>query len=394
VTGDFIMNVLQPQEPSLSNPDHRLRLWPLPVILLSAGGVLWGLQSGTFSLTTRPSADFIYIIWSFQAIIFVWLMFLSRLGPIARVKWLLTILAIQLCLYLTIGVDGYAGDGRAILAWRWSVTPEERLAISLRDRRTVENRDQRSVDLKTTTPLDSPAFRGRDRLGIVQRVRLARNWEVAAPKQLWRHPIGRGWSSFAVVGNYCVTQEQRSEDEVVACYELKTGRESWTHRDPARFFEVSGDGGPRATPTIHHGRVYTLGATGILNCLDGATGKRIWSVDVLKSNNVSNRLFGMVGSPLVIDEMVIVSPGAKQSSLVAYDIEDGRKLWGGGSAEASYSSPQFAELAGRRQILNFNGEGLFAHAVTDGHVLWSYPWVSNPTEKNNVCHPVIRSGWR
>jgi outer membrane protein assembly factor BamB len=169
---------------------------------------------------------------------------------------------------------------------------------------------------------------------------------------------------------------------------LKTGRECWAHRDRAQFFEITGGGGPRATPTIHHGRVYSLGATGILNCMDGATGKRIWSVEILKGNDVSNRLFGMVGSPLVIDDMVIVSPGAKKSSLVAYHIEDGRKLWGGGNAEASYSSPQFAELAGRRQILNFNGEGLFAHDTTNGRVLWNYPWVSNPAEKNNVCQPV------
>jgi hypothetical protein len=176
------MSNLQQYETSMSNTGNRLRLWPLPIILFSAGGVLWGLQSGKFSLTGRPSADFIYIIWLFQTAVFVWLMFLLRLGPIARVKWLLAILSIQLCSYLTIGVDGYAGDGRAILTWRWSTTPEERFATSLRDRRTVDKLDRHIVDLTTTATSDSPAFRGRDRSGIVHGVRLAQNWDVLPPQ--------------------------------------------------------------------------------------------------------------------------------------------------------------------------------------------------------------------
>jgi outer membrane protein assembly factor BamB len=247
------------------------------------------------------------------------------------------------------------------------------------------------VDLKSTTLVDYPAFRGRDRSGIVRGVRLARNWDQIPPRQLWRQPIGRGWSSFAVVGEYCVTQEQRGEHETVVCYALKTGRECWVHQDLANFYEMTGGGGPRATPTIHNGRVYSLGATGILNCLDGSTGRRIWSVNILKQNQVENRLFGMVGSPLLIDGKVIVSPGAKGNSLVAYDQQDGKKLWGAGDAGASYSAPQLCRLAGRRQILNFNAEGLFAHGLDNGELLWSIPWISHTEERNNVCQPVAHS---
>ncbi len=365
--------------------------WPGVCILSFTCCTLILLQTAVFSFTSRPSVDAIYVVWAFQAAIFVWLLVFSRMNQSQRVRILAAILSIETCAYLAVRVDGYTGDGRFIFSSRWSPSPDERFEVARRGRPSFTPTEGQEVDLNTTTLLDVPAFRGSDRSGIVRGIRLARNWERVPPRQLWRQPIGGGWSSFAVVGDHCVTQEQRGEYETVVCYELKTGRECWAHRDLASFYEVTGGGGPRATPTIHYGRVYSLGATGILNCLDGSTGRRIWSVNILEENRVENRLFGMAGSPLLIDGMVIVSPGAKGNSLVAYDQQNGRKLWGGGDAPAAYSAPQSCQLAGRRQILNFNAEGLFAHALDDGRVLWSTTWISNPEERNNVCQPVVLS---
>src|SRR5262249_55775494 len=148
-----------------------------------------------------------------------------------------------------------------------------------------------------------------------------------------------GWSSFAIVGNSAFTQEQRDDDECVTCYRLSDGTPIWVHKDTTRFDKTLGGPGPRATPTIAEGRVYAVGATGMLNCLDAATGQRIWNVNILVDNQAENIAHGVCGSPLVVDDLVIVNPtGANGISLVAYDRNSGRRVWQGGKDRASYGS--------------------------------------------------------
>lgn len=365
-----------------------VRCFPAAMLLLLGFLTLSIIQTTEFSISGYPTRDYTWIIGITELAVYVWIRGFARVSLRRQITALVILYGIQLCPYLAVRIDGFMGDGRPMLVWRWTPAIDQKWQ---NDRRNENEHAVVTADLVTTTAFDYPSFRGIDRTGNVPAVRLAREW-TQPPQELWRRPVGLGWSSFAVVGNYCVTQEQRGDDETVVCYELHSGREVWNHADLACFDEVTGGKGPRATPTIHGGRVFALGATGILNCLEGSNGRRIWSMNILADNDVENALFGMSGSPLVVNGIVVVSPGGKGMSLAGYDQLTGTRVWAGGDAEASYTSPHYADFGGSPQILSFNAEGLFGHAVDSGKVLWSYPWVSNPTEKNNVCQPVVLPG--
>jgi outer membrane protein assembly factor BamB len=194
-----------------------------------------------------------------------------------------------------------------------------------------------------------------------------------------------------VAGAWAVTQEQHGEDEAVVGYELRSGRARWRHVDRAHYQTVM-QVRPRATPTIHEDRVFTLGATGILNALDLRTGKRLWSRDILKDNGAESPSWGKSCSPLVLGGLVIVSAGGGGGkSLVAYDRESGAPVWAGGNDASGYGSAMLAELAGRKQLLIFNQKSVAAHDPGTGAVLWEHAW---PGEQPNVSQPLPLSADR
>jgi outer membrane protein assembly factor BamB len=188
---------------------------------------------------------------------------------------------------------------------------------------------------------------------------------------MWRRPIGPGWSSFAVSGDRLYTQEQRGDDEIVACYRVSTGEPVWRHSDRLRFWESEGGAGPRGTPTLANGRVYAFGATGVLNALDEATGRVLWSRDVAADAKRKIPDWGFASSPLVIDDVVIV---AAAGTLVGYDAATGNRRWSGPSYGGSYSSPHRATIAGVDQVVLLGGPGAISVSPVDGSVLWKHEW--------------------
>jgi hypothetical protein len=192
--------------------------------------------------------------------------------------------------------------------------------------------------------------------------------------QLWRRPVGPGWSSFAVNGDLVYTQEQRGENEIVSCYKATTGQPVWTHQDAARFFEANAGAGPRATPTLSNGRVYTFGATGILNALDANNGAVIWSRNVATETKTEIPFWGFSSSPLVIGDMVVI---AASGQLVAYDAAAGNRRWLGPARGGSYSSPHLVTIDGVAQVLLVSGAGVTSVSVADGKQLWEHNWSSN-----------------
>ena len=206
---------------------------------------------------------------------------------------------------------------------------------------------------------------------MVHGARIASDWSHSPPVALWRRAIGPGWSSLAVSGDRFYTQEQRGEDEVVACYNTATGQPVWTHRDGVRFFESNGGAGPRATPTLSNGRVYTFGATGILNALAAGDGAVVWSRNAAADTHTKVPDWGFASSPLVVGDLVIVAVAGK---LVAYDLATGDPRWFGQSDGVSYSSPQLLTIDGVAQILLMSASGASSVTPANGTRLWEHAW--------------------
>lgn len=220
-----------------------------------------------------------------------------------------------------------------------------------------------------------PGFRGHSRDGVVRGVRINTDWSASPPVELWRRPVGPGWSSFAVQGDLIYTQEQRGDEEMVAAYRLSTGEPVWRHSNPARFYESNGGAGPRATPTIDNDRVFAHGATGIVNALDARTGKLLWSHDASADTGVPVPGWGFSSSPLVVDGQVII---AASGALIAYDAATGETRWVMKSRGGSYSSPHLLIINGVPQVVLMGGQGTTGVAVADGAVLWENAWAGAP----------------
>ena len=220
-----------------------------------------------------------------------------------------------------------------------------------------------------------PGFRGPDRDSVIHGARINTDWSASPPTQLWRRAVGPGWSSFAVSGDYIFTQEQRGDDEIVACYRLSTGEPVWRHRDPARFWESNGGAGPRATPTIHDGRIYSHGATGVVNALDAMTGKVVWSHNTSTDTGRKVSDWGFSSSPLIINDVVIV---AAAGTMAGYDVTTGRLRWTGPKYGGSYSSPHRVTIDGVVQALLLGGPGAISVDPATGATLWVHEWIPGP----------------
>jgi outer membrane protein assembly factor BamB len=266
---------------------------------------------------------------------------------------------------------GITADTHADFAWRWAETPEERLLAQADDEVTALP----SAPAAMETEADWPGFRGPDRDGIISGVRIETDWSAVPPAELWRRSIGPGWSSFAAHGDLLYTQEQRGDDEVVACYKVTTGEPVWRHRDAARFWEANGGAGPRGTPTLSDGHVYTFGGTGILNVLNAGDGTVVWSRSAASDTKAELPYWGFSSSPLVVDDVVIV---AASGALIAYDIATGESRWSRPDSSASHSSPHLLTIGGVTQVLTLNEAGLTSVRPTDGKLLWEHPWTGFP----------------
>ena len=230
-------------------------------------------------------------------------------------------------------------------------------------------------------------FRGPKRDGKYDEASISTNWPAKGLPLLWKQPVGIGHSSFVVADGKAYTIEQRRGQEVVAAYDINNGRELWTQKWNAEYTDETGDG-PRSTPTWDNGRLYALGATGELRCLDANSGSVIWGKNILSDNGARNLPWAMAASPLIVDDKVIVLPGgANGKSVVAYNKMTGAPVWKALDDPQAYVSPMLVELAGRRQIIVESSWRVVGLDPKNGTMLWNY---SSGTDNGiNVSQPII-----
>lgn len=264
-----------------------------------------------------------------------------------------------------------------------------------------------AVDLTTESPFDFPRFLGPDQDGTVRSGVRIDAVHFADSKLLWKQPIGRGWSGFSARNGFAVTMEQREGMECVTCYSVESGELMWTYQTPTRHQDKMNLGrtGPRSTPTIADGHVYSVGALGHLACLDGSNGQAVWTVDLNSLLGISLETvagldgvsytyesnttldWGRSGSPLVYGDLVVVPGGGPKSdqraTLLAFDRQTGELRWRGGDEMIAYGSPVLKTVAGREQILLVAETQAMGFDPENGDVLWTF---SRPGESNGAAN--------
>lgn len=297
--------------------------------------------------------------------------------------------------------------------YRWGKEPDQRLediagtapeAVAEQDAQTELSPD----------PNAWPQFLGPERNNRLSGPKLATDWGAKPPQELWRMPIGAGWSGFAVQHGRIYTMEQRGENELVTCYDIEklddAGKPTliWATGIEARHYTVMGYAGPRCTPLLFDGRVYASGATGVLRCLDQASGKVVWQHDLKEMYGVTpdvetaNIAWGRANSPLAYElddrKIVIIPAGGPDSkkeeemvSLVAFDAATGETVWEGGHQQISYASPCIIQVDGADQICSINEATITGHDPATGKELWSMEWPGS-SHANATCSQVHSLG--
>jgi outer membrane protein assembly factor BamB len=365
---------------------RHMRWWMPAALIVLAGGIaafFW------FSGVTFLEPILIGIGLLTALLLGLWYIFFTGLRW--RTRCILVLMSTGFLVGLYYGVtrltrvEGLRGSMIPRLVWKWAPRREGAAGpLRLEPESTSRNPP---AGMGASQEGSFPQFLGPDRSGVLAGIPLRRDWDGSPPRAVWRQPIGLGWSAFAVSGRHAITQEQRREEELIVCYELQTGHALWAHTNHVRFSESLGGDGPRATPTIRQGRVYAMGATGILDCLEEATGRLIWTRDVLGENHLTNPHWGKSCSPLLAHDLVVVTGGDQsEKTLLAYDAATGKPVWQAGRDQASYCSPLLVSVAGREQILMVNGNSVTGHDPNSGEILWEYRW---PAPAPKATQPLV-----
>lgn len=251
---------------------------------------------------------------------------------------------------------------------------------------------------------DWPQWRGPQRDGIWRETGIVEHLPDT-PEFMWRTPVGGGFSGPAVangrvfvfdrivgegqgdpVNQWNITDPVEGGERLL-CLDQKTGKRIWQHQYPCRY-QISYPSGPRATPTVADGHVYTVGAMGDLFCLDAKSGVVVWHKNYVRDFGTTINPWGMASAPLIDGQRVIVLVGgADGACVVALDRTSGKEIWRSLDApDPGYSSPILIEAGGARQLIVWNSLGVYSLDPSTGEVHWSHPYETKMA--HSVASPV------
>jgi outer membrane protein assembly factor BamB len=377
---------------SYGSSTHKKLAWwrflPWVIAACCLIGLIWlryGAELGDFGLVNVLSYLLLFATWIFGL--------LAMMLTTRRRHWLTALLgpiAVGAVAFAFFRLDRVDSEIIPKFVWRWTKTAE----LPESSGPVTSSADAFFAPRET----DFPQFLGPNANSTLPNVELETNWIEYPPKIVWKQPIGKGWSGFAVQGNAAYTMEQRDKEEWVSCYDADSGKLLWHYAIPGLHFHPLGGTGPRATPTVFDGRVYAQSAVNELVCLDMRTGGRIWSFDMFKATKSTQADFeasvawGRSASPVIVDGKVIAAlgglPNSNPQPLIALDCKSGEEVWRSGNDQISYSTPAVATLLGKLQIIYISESNVTAHAITDGAKLWSTKWPGHSNGDANVSQPI------
>jgi outer membrane protein assembly factor BamB len=237
---------------------------------------------------------------------------------------------------------------------------------------------------------DWPQLHGPTRDGHSTETGLNWNWPKEGPPVAWTIDVGQGWAGPVVAGERLILFHRVENNEVVACLDPATGKERWKFAYHTRYRDDFGfDEGPRATPLIAEGRIFTLGANGDLHGLQLATGKKLWHRNLLDDYTADKGFFGIACSPIVAAGKLLINVGGKGAGIVAFDPATGKELWKATDDEASYSSPMVAEINGKPLAIFLTRDGLVALEPETGKVRYTHHWRPRQRDSVSAATPLV-----
>ncbi len=230
---------------------------------------------------------------------------------------------------------------------------------------------------------DWAQWRGARADGTWDAPKLPAKWPEGGLPVVWRKPVHGGYAGIAAASGRIYTMDREAAAgagldgyERVLCLDAASGETVWSHRYPTLYGDLTGySNGPRAMPVVHEGRVYTLGAVGHLFCFEAATGKMLWSKDMVAEHKARVPTWGFAASPLVDGDRLIVHAAAvPDGSLIALDRRTGKELWRSLPDPAGYCTPAIYETKAGRLLVLWTPENIRGVDPADGKLLWTLPY--------------------
>ncbi|MFM7159017.1 MAG: PQQ-binding-like beta-propeller repeat protein, partial [Planctomycetaceae bacterium] len=206
---------------------------------------------------------------------------------------------------------------------------------------------------------------------------IAEQWPAGGLTRLWRQPLGGGYGGLSSEAGRVYVQDRVTEpveQERLLCLDANTGEPRWTYTVPVEYGKLDYGNGPRATPTLHDGKVYSLGALGHLACLEATTGRVVWRHELRETHQAAISTWGLSGSPVVYRDLLLVHVGGPGTCLVAFDLETGKERWRGGDDPAGYATPVVIDAPSGPLLICWTPEHIVGHLPDTGKVVWKIPY--------------------